>query len=164
METLHALIGEPNLQITWWQMCIRAAIILVYAVILYRLAPRRSMSGLTALDIVLTVVLGSSLGRALTGNAPLLPTLAAAALLVVMHGLLSVLARHSELVSRVVKGRSIRLIRDGAVDWDAMRRSRLGPRDLHEQLRLKGIADPKQVSEAYLERNGNVSIVRAPDT
>ena len=144
----------------WWQMCNRAAIIFIYAMLLYRLAPRRSLANLSAVDLVLTVVLGSSLSRALTGNAPLLRTLVATALLVALHAGLSALAPRSDLISRIAKGRPIRLIHDGEVDWNVIRRNHLGPRDIAEHLRLKGIRDAEEVDEAYLERNGQISIIR----
>lgn len=163
METFHYLIGQETPHLAWWQMAIRAAIIFIYGVSLYRLAPRRSFAGLSAFDIVLTVVMGSSLSRALTGNAPLLPTLVATALLIALHALLSALASKSETLSLLVKGRPIRLVHEGAVDWAATRRSQLGKRDLNEQLRMKGIRALDEVKEAYLERNGSISIIRSSE-
>lgn len=160
MQVFQQLVGDQGPHIAWWQMCIRAAIIFVYAVALYRLVPRRSFAGLTPFDIGLTVILGSSLSRALTGNAPLLPTLAATILLVALHAGLATLAPRSRLVSLAIKGRPVLLIRDGKVDERAARRARLGPRDLEEELRLEGVADPAEVKEARLERNGAVSVLR----
>ena len=161
METFHYLIGQQTPHMAWWQMCNRAVLVLLYAVVLYRVAPRRSLTGLSALDIVLTVVMGSSLSRALTGNAPLLPTLAATALLVALYTGLSALAPRSDFVSRLTKGRSVRLIRNGEIDWKMARRSNLGPRDIDEELRMKGLRRLDEVEEAYLERNGAVSIIKA---
>lgn len=147
----------------WWQMCVRAAIIFGYAVLLYRLAPRRSFSNLSALDIVITVVLGSSLSRALTGNAPLLPTLIATALLVALYAGMTALAPRSTLVSRLAKGRPIRLVQDGKPDWKAIRGAHLGEHDITEHLRLNGLRDLSQVEEAHLERNGRISIIGKGD-
>lgn len=163
MVTLNYLIGEQTPHITWWQMSLRAAIIFFYAVLLYRLAPRRSFSNLSALDIVITVVLGSSLSRALTGNAPLLPTLIATALMVALYAGMTALAPHSRLVSRVTKGRPIRLVQDGKADWRAIRAAQLGDRDITEQLRLNGLRDISEVEEAYLERNGSISVIAKAD-
>ncbi len=163
METLHYLTGQETPHISWWQMCLRAAIIFCYAVLLYRLAPRRTFSNLSALDIVITVVLGSSLSRALTGNAPLIPTLLATALLVTLYAVMTALAPKSKLVSRAVKGRPIRLVHQGEVDWPAIHRERLGHHDITEQLRLSGVRDISEVEEAYLERNGQISIITKRD-
>jgi uncharacterized membrane protein YcaP (DUF421 family) len=142
-------------------MSIRAVIVFFYAIILYRLIPRKAFGNSAVVDIVVTVIAGSSLSRALTGNAELLATLAATAALLLLHVLLSVLTRRSEFVSKLVKGRPVRLVQDGKVDWKMMRRAQLGERDLGENLRLNGVAGPGDVAEAYLERNGSVSVIRA---
>lgn len=159
MDMFHHLVGQDTPHMAWWQMTIRAGIIFLYALVLYRLAPRRSFANLSAQDLVLTVILGSCLSRALTGNAPLLPTLVATAALVVLHAAVSALAPRSEMISCLVKGRPIRLIWQGAVDWEAVRHSGLGPRDLNEELRLKGVTRVEDVAEAHLERNGALSVI-----
>jgi uncharacterized membrane protein YcaP (DUF421 family) len=160
LETFHHLIGEDAGHISWWQMSNRAGIIFIYAVLLYRVAPRRSFANLSPFDIVLTVIVGSALSRSLTGNAPVLPTLAATAFLTVLHTVLSVLAPRSEAFSWLIKGRPIQLIQDGRIDWATARRNLLGPRDITEQLRLKGVRRAEQVDEAYVERNGRISIIK----
>ncbi|EAR51562.1 putative membrane protein [Oceanicola granulosus HTCC2516] len=159
METFHYLIGQDTPHIAWWQMSLRAVIIFFYAILLYRLAPRRSFSNLSAQDIVLTVILGSSLSRALTGNAPLLPTLVATGLLVGLYVGVTALAPRSKLISRLVKGRPITLVRDGKVDRQAFRRAHFGENDITELLRLNGLRDLLEVEEAHLERNGQVSVI-----
>ncbi|WP_417526253.1 DUF421 domain-containing protein [Marinovum sp.] len=159
METFHYLIGQDTPHIAWWQMSLRAVIIFLYAILLYRVAPRRSFSNLSAQDIVLTVILGSSLSRSLTGNAPLLPTLAATGLLVVLYVSVTALAPRSKIVSRLLKGRPITLVRSGEVDDEAVRKARLGENDIAELLRLNGLRDLSEVEEARIERNGQISVI-----
>lgn len=164
METFHFLIGQDTPHIAWWQMSIRAAIIFVYAILLYRLAPRRSFSNLSAQDIVLTVILGSSLSRALTGNAPLIPTLVATGLVVALYVGVTAIAPHSQIVSRLVKGRPITLVREGKVDWPAFRSAQFGENDITELMRLNGLRELSEVDEAHLERNGQVSVISKNST
>ncbi|MEQ3626221.1 MAG: YetF domain-containing protein [Celeribacter sp.] len=159
METFHHFIGQDTPHIAWWQMSLRAVIIFVYAILLYRVIPRRSFSNLSAQDIVLTVILGSSLSRALTGNAPLLPTLVATGLVVVLYVAVTAIAPHSQIVSRLVKGRHIPLIRDGEADLQAFRKAHFGENDISELLRLNGLRKLSEVEEAHLERNGQVSVI-----
>lgn len=161
MDILSSLVGNDADTITWWQMINRAILIFLYAVLLYRLAPRKAFGNSAVVDIVVTVIIGSALSRALTGNAELLPTLAATAVLVLMHHLLSALARKSDALSRLLKGRPVLLVREGEVDWEALRSVQLGERDLTEQLRLNGVARPADVAEAHLERNGAISVIKA---
>lgn len=160
METFHELIGSDAESITWWQMSIRAAIILVYAIALYRLVPRRAFGNSAAIDIALMVIVGSCLSRALTGTVPLLPTLAAVAVFAALYTALSWAAPRSDWVSKLAKGRPLLLVKDGDVDWKAMRRAQLGHRDLTEKLRQNGVARIEDVAEAHLERDGSFSVIR----
>ena len=160
LDTFHYLIGEDSYHIAWWQMCIRAVIIFFYSVLLYRVLPRRAFGSNSAVDIVAVVVMGSSLSRALTGSSPMLPVLAATAALAALYVLVTALAWRIDPLSRLTKGRPVRLIRDGEIDWGALRRSQLGRRDLEECLRLQGVAEIGHVAGAWLERNGRISVIR----
>ena len=77
METLHALIGSQGDDITWWQMSLRAALIFLLGMLMVRFAATRAFGKWSALDIILAVVVGSNLSRAMTGSAPFLPTIVA---------------------------------------------------------------------------------------
>ena len=103
--------------------------------------------------------LGSSLSRALTGNAPLLPTLAATGLLVILNVGVTALAPRSKIISRLTKGRPITLVRNGEVDHEAFRKAHFGENDITELLRLNSLRDLSEVEEARLERNGQISVI-----
>jgi uncharacterized membrane protein YcaP (DUF421 family) len=113
----------------------------------------------TAFDVILGIMLGSVVSRAVTGNSPLLPTLTAAVVLVGLHWAFALVAFHWHPFGVLVKGRQQLLVRDGEVLWDAMRRTRMSERDLAEALRLEGLERPEQVALAHFERNGRVSVV-----
>lgn len=67
LHTFYDLIGRDTNPILWWQMTIRAVIVFVYAMLLYRIVPVRVFGGSAAPDLVIAVIVGSSLSRALTG-------------------------------------------------------------------------------------------------
>lgn len=73
----------------WWQECARAALIFAYGLALVRIAGRRVFGKWSALDIIVSVIVGSNLSRALTGSAPLFGTLAATTLLMALHWVLA---------------------------------------------------------------------------
>lgn len=160
MDLFFTLIGREAEPIAWWQMCVRAVIIFIYAVLLYRLLPRRAFLGSTAIDVIVLVLMGSSLSRALTGSAPLVPTLAATAAFALLYVALAAGARRSDRLSLLLKGRPLEVIRDGTVDRRAMAKAQLGWRDLEEELRLKGVESAEEVAVARIERNGSLSLRR----
>jgi uncharacterized membrane protein YcaP (DUF421 family) len=159
MELLNQLFGAGE-DLAWWQMCARAVLIVLYSVLLFRLAARRVFGRDAVLDIIVGVILGSMLSRTLTGNAPLLPTLAAAAAVVGLHSVLAALATRIGWLSRLMKGRPTRIVANGEVDWPRARRADIGEGDLMEELRLHGVPDLQDVRAVYLERNGRISVIR----
>jgi uncharacterized membrane protein YcaP (DUF421 family) len=159
-DTIHLLIGSDAETILWWQMSIRAVFIFLSALILIRFGPTRIFGKNTSFDIVLGVILGSILSRALTANARFFPTLAAAATLVLLHMLLAKLSYSSKAVGHTVKGVEIKLIEDGEILWDKMKKTSTTRHDLLEALRSKGTdPDVSKVKAAYLERSGKISVI-----
>jgi uncharacterized membrane protein YcaP (DUF421 family) len=155
----YDLIGSKG-DIVWWQMSIRAVLIFGFGLVLIRLFGRRAFGKQTALDIVLAIVVGSNLSRALTANSPFFPTLAATAALVLLFWLLSNLSARSPWFSRLVKGNPIWLVRGGEPDAKEMKRAAVSEGDLEEAARQSGLSGLGDVDEAVLERNGKISAVR----
>src|SRR5918911_3547035 len=85
-------LGQEAKEMTVGQMALRAAVVYVVTVAVVRLAKKRFMGRATAFDVILGIMLGSIVSRAVTGNAPFFPALAAGAVLVAMHWLFSSIA------------------------------------------------------------------------
>jgi len=159
VEWLYAIVGHHEGDIAWWQLICRAVLVLAYTLVLVRVGGRRIFGKYTSFDIVLGVILGSMMSRTLTGNAALLPTMAAAATLVGIHSLLAIVSRRSPAAARLVKGRPVQIVRGGEVIEGGMKEAKLERRDLEEALRLQGSPDLPNVDVAYVERNGDISVV-----
>ncbi len=159
METLHNLIGVQGNDIGWEQMSLRAVLIFLLGLMIVRMAATRTFGKWSALDIILAVVVGSNLSRAMTGSAPFVATVVATILLIVLHGLLARASAQWSWLSTLTKGSSVSLVKDGVVDHDAMRRSGLGDGDLRMALRSSGYGDLGEIRSAALERNGDITII-----
>ncbi|HEX2801138.1 MAG TPA: hypothetical protein VHN73_03640, partial [Phenylobacterium sp.] len=85
MELLRDWIGPDNGDGTTAQLCVRAVIPFVVGIAYIRIAGRRTFSQSAPLDIIIAIVVGSNLSRAMTGKALFWPALAATLLLVVLH-------------------------------------------------------------------------------
>ena len=142
------------------QMALRAILIYAFTLLIVRLGSRRFLGKGSAFDIIIGIMIGSVMSRAINGSAPLFPTLFAGATLIAMHWALAALAFHTSWFGRFAKGEPLLLIRDGTVQREAMRRAKLSEKDLAEALRLEASqTDPSDVRLAYLERDGTISVV-----
>ena len=124
-----------------------------------RLASSRACGKWIQFDIIFSVIVGYNRGRAMTGSAPVLPTVIASLLLVALHALLARASARWSWLSFLLKGGRIQLVRDGQIDEAAMRRAGLGQGDLDMALRAQGHSDLSRVDCAYLERNGDMSVL-----
>jgi uncharacterized membrane protein YcaP (DUF421 family) len=164
MEMLRALIGPDNGDATAAQLCARAAILFVVGIAYIRIAGRRTFSHASPLDIIVAIVVGSNLSRAMTGKAPFWPTLAATLLLVVLHRVLAMLTIRWTWLAKLMKCEPVVLVCDGVEDREAMRRHGIGQVDLLEGLRLEQVEASEDVRRATLENSGRISVIRRPAT
>src|ERR671938_371636 len=148
--SLDNLFGVTG-QVTWAQECTRAMLIFVYGLALVRLAGRRVFGKWAALDIIVSIVIGSNLSRALTGSAHLWGTLAATTLLMALHWILSHAAARSPWLSHLLEGRSIHLGKDGQMDERALARYAVSEADIQEALRSAGLEDTIGTRRIVLE-------------
>jgi uncharacterized membrane protein YcaP (DUF421 family) len=153
--------GLESKEINALQMGLRAAIIYVVTVVIVRLGKKRFLGRATAFDVILGIMLGSVVSRAVTGNAPMLPALAASAVLVVMHFVFSGIALRWHGFGSLIKGSPRLLVRDGSVDAQNLRKAHMTEHDLDEDLRSKSVSRLDEVAEARLERSGQLSVIKA---
>ncbi len=162
LDALGLAIGEgvEAKDLDALQMGLRAAIIYIVTLVFVRIAKKRFLGSASAFDVVVGIIIGSIASRVITGNAPVVAGMTAAAVIVAMHWLFSGIALRSHAFGRMIKGDSQVLIENGEVDWRAMKRVHMTERDLDEALREKGLADVREVATAHLERDGSVSIIK----
>lgn len=158
--TLIDVFGVTR-HVEWWQEIPRAFVIFVFGLILLRVSNRRTFARWSALDIIISVVMGSSLGRALTGSAPLGGTMLAMILLVFLHGLLARLAARSARFARLLEGGAVVLGRSGTVSASRLREHNISALDFDEALRKEGIGDVVQTRQVTLEPSGNITVLPA---
>jgi uncharacterized membrane protein YcaP (DUF421 family) len=163
IQALEALLGlgQDAAEITVLQMSLRAAVTFPVTLAIVRLGKKRLMGGNTAFDVIVGVIIGSTVSRGLTGNAPLAPTLAAAAAIVAMHWAVSALALRGRGLGWLTKGEPVMLVSGGCLDPAALRRVHISEGDLEEALRSQGLVSLAQVEQARLERNGKISVIEA---
>lgn len=159
-RSIGELIGLGSDNLTVWQIGLRALLIYVIAILLVRIGEKRFMGKNTAFDMILGIILGSVLSRGITGNATFFAVVSAGAFLVGLHWLFSVLSFHSDWFGDLIKGSERRLITDGEILWDNMRRSHISRKDLELALRNQGkVTDPGEVKVAHFERSGDISVI-----
>ena len=156
---LDAIFGTSD-HVSLAQECARAALIFFFGLALVRLSGRRVFAKWSALDIIVSIVVGSNLSRAMTGGAPLWGTLTATILLMALHWSLSRLAARFSVVSWLVEGRPLVLAEDLHLKQDTLLRHGISDQDIRVALRQAGLEEPSQLRLFVLEPNGKFSAIK----
>lgn len=162
IETLVTqILGLDVDELTIGHMVARAAVVFVAALLMVRVGEKRFFGKNTAFDIILGIIFGSVVSRAITGSSEFFPTLAAGLTLVLLHWLFATLSFHFDWFGTIVKGNSRTLVKDGEILWSAMRSSHISEKDLMSALRSQANVDElDEVQEARLERSGDISVIK----
>jgi uncharacterized membrane protein YcaP (DUF421 family) len=159
VEWLTTIFGETS-HVTAWQECARAVLIFFYGLAMVRLLGRRVFGKWAALDIVVSIIVGSNLSRALTGSAPLFGTILATTVLMALHWVLARAASLRPTLSRALEGRSIALAKDGTPAPEIMKRQGVTEADLNEALRQAGVETIDKTRRITLEPSGKITVVK----
>ncbi|MBS1712736.1 MAG: DUF421 domain-containing protein [Armatimonadetes bacterium] len=159
--SLSKLLWSPGDDLSPGLVSVRTFIVFVAAIAFVRLAKKRFMAQASAVDVVMAVVLGSLLSRAINGGANLVSCLEAAAVMVLVQRTIERLSYRSPWFCSLVKGTRQSLIKEGVVQFGPMEQHAVTKEDLLADMRLEAQTDDVEaIKEAVLERNGRIGFVR----
>lgn len=168
METIvsffNSALGIEAEELSTLQILARCIVIYIIGIALVRIGKKRFIGKMTAFDMIIAIIIGSLLSRAITNAGLFLEILAACLLLILLHRLFSLIAAYSDKFGDLIKGHDRVVVQDGKILWDAMRKSNLSKQDLMQTLRLNAnVSDVSKVKTARLERNGDMSVILKDD-
>jgi uncharacterized membrane protein YcaP (DUF421 family) len=132
----------------------------LFVTVVLRIFGRRQLGQLTVLDLVVVLLLGSSVETAMIhGDLSLPAGLTSAATLLILNRAMTSAFLRSDRFSHLVNGGPILLVHDGHIIEEHLRRVGVTRDDLDEQLRSRGYSTPKHIREAVLETDGTISVV-----
>jgi uncharacterized membrane protein YcaP (DUF421 family) len=148
-------------ELTLPHIALRGLIIFIVGLAIVRIGDRRSLAEKTAFDAIFIVLVGSMLSRAINGTAPFFTTIGAAIALMIIHRACAYGAFKSHWFGKLIKGRALTLVRNGEVDWKAMKQGLVSEHDLEEDLHLDAKTENiSDIQTARLERSGDISFIK----
>lgn len=138
---------------------IRTVGVYLFIALLLRVAGKRLMAQMNALDLVVVLLLSNVVQNAIIGpdNSLLGWIIGAIVLVAVNAGLERVTARSSRL-TRIFEGAPTTLVRNGRADRQAMDRLGLTAGELRAALRRQGADDIGEVETAEIEPGGDIVV------
>ncbi|MDW0112356.1 DUF421 domain-containing protein [Sporosarcina saromensis] len=141
--------------------------VLMYALIvaILRVMGKREVGELSVIDVVIFVIMAEVVAFSLDSpDKKLSHSIVPLLLLLAIQLLTSLISLKSKKFRDLVDGDPTVIIEDGIIQEEEMRKQRYNLDDLFQQLREQQIGSVREVSYAYLEPSGNLSIFKYEDT
>jgi uncharacterized membrane protein YcaP (DUF421 family) len=150
-----------QLSLPWWELLLRGAAVYLMVLLLLRLAGKRQVGDLTPFDLTLLLLISEGAANAIRAdeNSITGAALVIAAMLAV-NWAMSKIGVRSKRFDRLVEGRPQLLIRNGVVDYDALKRESVTHNDLLIALRQHECFSPHDAVYAVLETDGSISVCK----
>jgi uncharacterized membrane protein YcaP (DUF421 family) len=143
------------------ELVLRGTLVYWLLFVIFRFILRRDVGAVGIADILLLVIVADASQNAMSGG---YDTFSEGAILVLTivgwNWLLDWLQFRFKPVRRFVQASRLTLVRHGVVNRRNLRREYLTVEDLHEKLREQGIEQIADVKAAYLEGDGQISVIR----
>ena len=140
---------------------IRAAVVYLVLLVLFRLAGKRALSETTTFDFVLLLIISEAVQQAMIdGDDSMTNALIVVVTLVGMNILIGWLACYSRRFNKLVENVPLVIVEDGKPIREHMRKSHVEDEDVMTAARENhGIERMDQIKYAVLERSGGISII-----
>jgi uncharacterized membrane protein YcaP (DUF421 family) len=159
-EIIHKLFGEGK-ELNALQMGDRAFVMFFITLFLIRVAGMRAFGQKSAFDMIIVIMLGAILSRAVTGDSAFFPTVVAGSVLAIVHRLLALISVYNDTIGSIVKGNKTILFKNNKVVKKNMINCSVSYKDLEEEVRLiLNETTMDNVEEIFMERSGKISIIK----
>jgi len=151
-----------DLDLPWWELIARGAIVYCALLFMMRLSGRRTVGQFTPFDLLVVMLLSEAVSNSMTGgDESLFGGLIIAATLVALTVLMAFLTSRSKKLETFIEGSPVLIGRDGVFFDNVLKNCRLSQSDVEEALRE---ADCPRIHMkcAFLEADGRISILRNP--
>jgi len=143
------------------QMATRSIIVFFAALALWRLSGPRTFGGRTAFYLVVKIILGAILSRAVGATSLFWGTLLAGQIFRLLHRGLAWASSRYPWVDKLVKGRAYLLAEKGQSKPEQLHQLNLTDKDLRAGLHTNGsVSELAQTEAVYLERDGSISVAK----
>ena len=140
---------------------LRVVVVYVFLLVLVRLAGKREVGQLSPMEFLSVLLLSETVSPALTGgDESVAAAFVAATTLMSLTILINHLAFHWPWFETLIEGRPGLLIQSGRIDRRVMRSERITPQELDSALRRHGVEAVGAVDKAYVETNGEITVLK----
>jgi uncharacterized membrane protein YcaP (DUF421 family) len=147
----------------WQELGMTAARgLLVYAVMLVviRVLGKRTVGNFTAFDLLVALMLGEVVDEIIYGDVTIAQGLTAILVVAAAKYVTAWLTYWKHGLEKVLEGVPTELVKHGEFVRDGLHHELVNEKEVLAALRLQGISDMREVKSAFMEVDGQISVIR----
>lgn len=142
------------------ELMVRGSMIYWFLFLIFRLVLRRDAGSLAMADVLLLVIVADAAQNAMAGGYKSVPDgMILIGTIVFWNLLLDWLVFRFRWLEPVIQPRKLCLVRDGHIQERNLRREFMTKEELMAKLREHGVDEVSKVARAYMEADGEVSVI-----
>jgi uncharacterized membrane protein YcaP (DUF421 family) len=144
------------------ELLVRASVSYLALFLILRIILNRQAGTMNVTDLLVVVLLGSAIQTPMTGGAQSLGDgLIVVVTIIVWSYILDWLGYRFPFMQRFIRPKPLLLVKNGRLIRRNMERELITESELKSALRKSGVLDIKQVKAAYMEGDGQISVISA---
>ncbi|MBV7486146.1 DUF421 domain-containing protein [Bordetella sp. BOR01] len=145
------------------ELIVRGSVMYWFILILLRVAGRRDVGSLGIADMLVLVLIADAAQNGMAGQYESITDGAIlTATIVGWVALIDRLTYFMPWLGRLLEADKVCLVRDGRMIRRSMRQEYITPEELMSELRQHGVEDLSNIRRAYMEPDGNISVLKRP--
>jgi uncharacterized membrane protein YcaP (DUF421 family) len=141
-------------------IAIRAVVLFFFIVFITRVIGRRELSSLSPFDLILLIILGDAIQQGLTqDDYSVTGAIIAVSTIATLQVATSYVSYRSGRARKILEGLPVVVVQDGKLVEANLKRERMTPDEVEEEMRVQQIASLDRVAWAILETNGSMSFI-----
>lgn len=141
------------------KIIIKTIILYFFIVIVYRIMGKKEIGKLSIIDLIVSILIAELAAISIEQyDSSILISLIPILCLVIIEVSFGYIGLKNPKIKKIIEGSPIVIIKNGKLNFEAMRKLRYSLDDLISQLREQSIKSIEEVNYAVLENNGKLSI------
>jgi uncharacterized membrane protein YcaP (DUF421 family) len=143
------------------ELFLRGSITYLFLFLLFRFVVHRDIGSMTVSDLLVLVIIADASQNAMSNDYKSLTDGGVVILTIIgWSALLNYLSFHYPIIRRFIVPRPVLIVKDGQKQRPNLKREKITDDDLDEMLREHQIEDILEVKRAYLEADGQITVLK----
>ena len=144
-----------------WELIVRGSAMYVFLFVLFRVVVKRRVGSVGMADILILVIVADAAQNGMAGEyRSVTDAFILVGTLVGWNMLIDWLTFRFPALQKILEPPPLLLIDNGRILWRNMRQEYMSEQDLQTKLREHGVTHPREVTKAYMESDGQVTVLK----